>query len=84
MLLITPCVLHCISGLVSRSIAALITRDTYQVMMIVQNIQTFVPPTRQPVRQEQVVERVSNADTYVEDDYVHTYELEPEENVESA
>lgn len=86
LLLIMPCVMQCISGLVSRSLTSLIIRDTYQVMMNVQRAQTFVPAVIQSEQQEQglVIEHVSNTDTYDEEDYVNTYELEPEEHVESV
>ncbi len=53
-------------------------------MMNVLNVRTFAPNVVQSGHHvEQIVEHVSDTDTYTEDDYVHTYELEPEEQAES-
>lgn len=65
------------------SITAITTRDTYQVMMNVQNFQTFAPTVVQSGEDAEQLEHVSDTDTYTDDDYAHTYELEPEGHTES-
>ncbi len=70
--------MQCISSFIKCSITAITTRDTYQDMMNLQDLRTFAPTVAQPD------ECVSDADTYTEDDYAHTYQLEPEEHMESV
>ncbi len=77
--------MQCISGLVTRSFTDLMTRYTYQVMMNVRNVWSFAPTVVQSGQHvEQIVEHVSDTDTCGDHDYAHTYELEPEEHVESV
>ncbi|XP_026142039.1 uncharacterized protein LOC113117523 [Carassius auratus] len=81
LLLIAPCMMQCISTSIMRSVTALTTGHTYQAMLQVSNpVQTFV---RVPEQLEMSVIEAedfpTDADSSTGDDYVHTYELEPED-----
>lgn len=73
--------MQCISTSIMRSVTALTTGNTYQAMLQVSNpVQTFV---RVPEQLEMSVIEAedfpTDADSSTGDDYVHTYELEPED-----
>lgn len=55
--------------------------NTYQIMMNVRSMRTFAPTVVQSGQHvEQIIEHVTDTDTYDEHDYAHTYELEPAES----
>ncbi|XP_059424912.1 uncharacterized protein LOC132159439 [Carassius carassius] len=80
LLLISPCVMQCISTSIMRSVTALTTRYTYQAMLHITNpVQTFaMVPERLEMNVIEAEDFPTDADSYTADDYVHTYELEPE------
>ncbi|ROL42032.1 Syncytin-A [Anabarilius grahami] len=71
LLLIAPCLLRCISSFTMRSITAITSRDTYQVMLNVQHTQTFSRPTAVQPNEHEFDDDTDASDC----DYARVYEL---------